>query len=71
MVGGTVAPAMVSLPAIQAMARVLSAMIELLVVEVARETMGEAGEHRDVATSMLALLEVVYQSTVLTHGNWR
>lgn len=47
------------------MAKVLSTMIELLVFEVVGETMDEVGEYGEVATSILALLEVVCPWRVL------
>lgn len=58
-------PAMASLPTVQMMARVLCTMVELIVVEVIGETVGEAGEHGKVAISMLALIEVAYLLGVL------
>lgn len=62
---GTVVPTMVSLLAVQAMARVLSTIVKLLVVEVIGETASEVGEHGEVATSMLALLEVAHPSRII------
>lgn len=57
-------PTIASLPSIQAMARVLSIVVELA-VKVAGETISEVGGDGGVAASALTLLEVVYLSGVL------
>lgn len=48
------------------MARVLFAVVKLLAVEVVGETMGEAVEHGEAATSMLALPGVACRLRVLS-----
>lgn len=58
--------AVVSLLAVKVVARVLFAMVKLLMVKVARETVGEASEHEDIATSMLALPGVACSPRVLS-----
>lgn len=60
-----VVPAMVGMPMVQVVARVLSTVVELLAIEVVGKTAGKVGEHEKVATSMLALPEVAYPSGVL------
>lgn len=52
--------------AIQVVARILSAMVKLLVIEVAGETVGKTGEQREAATYVLVLLEVACPSGVLS-----